>query len=75
MAQKQKYIDLTPPMANKLKMISLVSACSQKPKLSYNEIAQICGLNRSQLVDEVDSLVLSCISSQLLEARIDQKNL
>ena len=74
-AQKQKYIELTPPMANKLKMLSLASACSQKPKLSYEEIAQICGLNKAHLVDEVDSLVLSCISSQLLEVRIDQKNL
>ena len=46
-AKKQKYIELNPKMQKKLKMLTLVSACSQKPKLSYSEIAEACGLNKA----------------------------
>ena len=71
---KSKYLDLPAKMSKKLKMLTLAQACSQSQKLSYQEIAERCGLatgNQVQMVDEVDGLVLECISSQLIECRID----
>ena len=45
----------------------------KKQQLPYIEIAKACGLSETKdLITNVESLVIDCYSSKLLQCRIDQ---
>ena len=65
------FIPLNDKMKNKLRLLTLCQLAMQQSTLSYEQIAQNCGLPND--LDQIESIVLSTVQSQLLECRIDQR--
>ena len=66
-SNQQSFIDINkkPMMARKLQLLSLVRVCKDHQTVSYDQIAQVCGLSSSseQVVEE---LVMEAYTNQLL---------
>jgi hypothetical protein len=68
------FVDISkkPVILRKLKMLSLVNLGQQFKTLSYDQIAQSCGLTNT--IQEVEELVMDTYQNQLIQCRIDQRN-
>jgi len=56
---------------DKIRRLSLISACGRKSELTYEEVKEACGLPD---LDDVEEVVIDAVGAGSLDAKLDQEN-